>query len=351
MIKYTDIQPYIAKKLISEHVHPENSDVRIFNYTQKCQYSKAWDDVTLQCRGLILDIKTNAVLARPFPKFFNYEEYIKEGKKLPAETPFVTKKMDGSLGILYWLNGTPRIATRGSFVSDQAVWATKWLHENVKHLDGLENYNTPLFEIIYPANRVVVGYDFSGLVYLGSIDVVTGHLYFNSYMLPKSIKPAEEIQLSVRDLLKLQVPNEEGFVLYYPSNGLRLKIKFKEYVRLHKIVTGVSEIGIWELLKDGKDFEDILNKVPDEFFHWVDSVVTRLRRDMKKIHGEAMFIYDEVRKLPTRKEQALAIMERNKALAGIVFALLDEEGKKAKAISWGMVRPRVQKQFKVDIDA
>lgn len=69
-IDYQTIKPYIEKKLISEQAHPENPDVRIFNYTQTCQFDKKWDEVTMQCRGLIMNIKTGEILARPFPNFF-----------------------------------------------------------------------------------------------------------------------------------------------------------------------------------------------------------------------------------------------------------------------------------------
>jgi len=125
-MKYDEIKPYIEKKLVSEQVHPEDPDIRIFNYTQTVQFSKAWDDVTRQCRGLILNVKTGEVLARPFPKFFNYGEHIQNAWTIPDEVPIISEKLDGSLGILYSLNGKSWIATRGSFMSDQAIWATEW---------------------------------------------------------------------------------------------------------------------------------------------------------------------------------------------------------------------------------
>lgn len=61
----------------------------------------------------------------------------------------------------------------------------------------------------------------------------------------------------------MDTPNEEGFVLHYPGTDLRLKIKFPEYVRLHKIVTGVSEIGIWEYMRDGKSMKELIENVPE----------------------------------------------------------------------------------------
>jgi len=47
----------------------------IYNYTEKAAYDRVWNDVTSQCRGLIIDVATSRVVARPFPKFFNYGEH------------------------------------------------------------------------------------------------------------------------------------------------------------------------------------------------------------------------------------------------------------------------------------
>ncbi len=69
----------------------------------------------------------------------------------------VYEKMDGSLGILYWIDDKPFLATRGAFESEQAIKGTELLrkHQNLNKLN--RNY-TYLFEIIYPSNRIVVDY-------------------------------------------------------------------------------------------------------------------------------------------------------------------------------------------------
>src|SRR5271156_1066714 len=114
--------------------------LRIYNYTHLAQYDgKAWGDGTIDyCRGLIVDNEDN-IIARPFKKFHNLNtasmpETLVEN--LPLELPEITKKMDGSLGIWY-PDGTPAgaIATRGSFTSPQALWATKWWKMHVAKFD------------------------------------------------------------------------------------------------------------------------------------------------------------------------------------------------------------------------
>lgn len=357
---YDQIKPYIESGLVSEQAHPVNADIKIFNYTQKCQFAREWNDVTKQCRGLIMNTATGEILARPFPKFFNYQEHVAHGWEIPSEIPVITEKLDGSLGILYWIPGdaAPWIATRGSFVSEQAQWATKWFRNNV-HSANIPKKWTHLFEIIYPENRIVVSYDFTGLVLISirsveypSTEIELHDTIFKQFCPDMRIaKRIEWQQGGIMKLAELDEPNSEGFVLYYPVAGIRMKIKFPEYVRLHRLVTGISEIAIWEYLRDGKGLDDLLEKVPDEFFKWVTQVENRLRADFATLWGKAQMAVQMIgNEKHTRKEQAIWIMENAKKVSSAVFCLLDGEDQKAVNTIWKMVRPHGRSGFKVDID-
>jgi RNA ligase len=112
-------------------------------------------------------------VARPFPKFFNYGEQPDEDTRRLGQPFTLSEKVDGSLGIHYRWNGTDGIATRGSFHSPQAQWATAALADSppVRFDYG----RTHLFEIVYPENRIVVDYgDRAELVYLATLDWRTG---------------------------------------------------------------------------------------------------------------------------------------------------------------------------------
>ncbi len=114
MIKNIDIgllQQMIAEKMVNVTKHP-SADLWLYNYSQKCQYEKCWNEITLQCRGLILDSDFK-IVARPFGKFFNLEEHTPD--QIPALPFDVFDKMDGSLAITYWIDDIPHIATRGSY--------------------------------------------------------------------------------------------------------------------------------------------------------------------------------------------------------------------------------------------
>ena len=117
---------------IMMHKH-EIFDLYIIKYTKICNAMKIWNDATEKCRGIIVDNDYN-IVARSFPKFYNYEEY-DDTSLIPTNLSFnVYEKLDGSLGILYWYNDVPYIATAGSFNSDQAIHATELLHTKYRNI-------------------------------------------------------------------------------------------------------------------------------------------------------------------------------------------------------------------------
>src|SRR6218665_3128285 len=133
----------IANDYINVQKHPR-ADLYIYNYSAKAQYDRVWNEWTLACRGLIMNADYE-VEARPFKKFFNWGEIVTQ--VIPQEPFEIYEKMDGSLGILYWIDEIPYIATRGSFNSDQAKVATEMLHTTyATSIPRLDKTKTYLFE-------------------------------------------------------------------------------------------------------------------------------------------------------------------------------------------------------------
>ena len=65
------LEKYVAEGWLISQVHP-TIPLTIYNYSQATQYEAHWDEVTLQCRGLVVD-DMGTIVARPFKKFFNIE--------------------------------------------------------------------------------------------------------------------------------------------------------------------------------------------------------------------------------------------------------------------------------------
>lgn len=298
----------IEERWVNVQKHP-SKDLYIFNYSKSAQYEKVWNEVTLQCRGLILDKEWN-IVARPFLKFFNYEELAPEVVAEREKMSFqVWEKMDGSLGISYAIDGKVQIATRGSFASDQAVMANKILEKYPKIQEHYDEKFTFLFEIIYPENRIVVDYgQEEALVLLAIVDNDTGQeIDIEEYARIMEVRTPEKFDMpSIGELIALRANgkvNFEGFIVKF-NDGFRMKLKMEEYVRLHSIVTGINSRNIWEYLKNRMPMENLLNAVPDEFYLWVEDTVKKLKEERMKILKTCEIDYQKISSTMNRKEVA-----------------------------------------------
>ncbi len=329
------LEQLIRDKYVSVQKHPQ-AELYIYNYTPLTQFDRNWNEITLACRGLILDREYN-IIARPFPKFFNLEEH--QNKEIPREPFEVYNKLDGSLGILYWLAGKPKIATRGSFSSEQAEIGTKILERKYQSIfSQLNPEHTYLFEIIYPKNRIVVDYgNTKDLILLSIRKTKTGEelpLENIGFPLVERYDGITEIAT----LKKLEQSNREGFVIRFAS-GFRVKVKFEEYVRLHRLVTQLSSKSIWELLANNRSLETILDNVPDEWYDWVKKVDRNFQEQYSAIEAECQRVF---KVFPLRKEAAEYYQKQK--YPGILFAMLDK--KDYSQIIWKMLKPKFSKAFK-----
>lgn len=346
-IDFALLEQYRDNGLITIRKHPDG-DLFIHNYTPKVQYDRLWDDVTCLCRGLITDGQGN-IKARGFAKFKNLQEHTPEEILSWHGKPYtVTTKLDGSIGILYFRpTGGLAIATRGSFVSEQAQWATEFLHR--RYPDFCQRYQdripddqvwTWLFEIIYPANKIVVDYgQREDLVLLAVVNNETGD-EVPYHGLPTVAKcfakgmPVVERFDGDWQALPDHIDNEEGFVIafHHTVPPTRVKSKFDSYVRLHKVLSYATEHGIWECLKDGVGLDMFLENVPDEFYGWVRKVETRLRSAYTLIQSTCE---EDFKVLETRKDTALYY--KTCQYPSVLFAMLD--GKPIERIIWKMLEP------------
>jgi RNA ligase len=346
------LEKYYEDGLLYKQTHP-TLPLTIWNYTPKVQYENIWDEITLQCRGMVTDDNGN-VVARPFKKFFNIEE----GKHTPTSEFEVYEKMDGSLGILFNYEGEWVFATRGSFTSEQSVKGFEMLQKY--DYQKLHKDYTYLFEIIYNENRIVVKYLFEDLVLLGMINTETGyevdlHHEGNDMRLKNLIHNLEFKVVKqydgIEDYTKLKSlidNNAEGFVIRF-SNGDRMKIKGEEYLRLHKIMTNVSTTGIWEMLSNGDNVNELLKDVPDEFYKKIQNYVRDLKYNYVQISEMAGKLHDgfrygkynDVDPEPTKKEFAEFVFKQQKVLHPVMFAMWDK--KKYDKIIWNILKPEFEK--------
>ena len=332
LIDPTILAADIADGFVAVTPHP-TLPLFIHNYTQRAQWENHWTDATMNCRGLVCHADGN-IIARPFKKFFNYDQLT----DIPAEPFEVFEKLDGSLGIVFWYGDKWHIATRGSFTSDQAIKAESMM----QHISASGRGDLTLcFEIIYPENRIVVDYGGNeSLVLLAAIHNESGDEVAYDELDQWYDGPiAKRYPFTSIDQIKaINTPNSEGFVIRWQS-GLRCKIKMAEYVRLHKLVTGLNVKAVWEHLKAGIPLEVMLDNVPDEFMAWVRSVAAELQ---SKYTGIAVAAKNAYKDFPTRRE--FAEYHTKGPFPDLMFAMLDK--KPYADMIWKRIKPAGNTVFK-----
>lgn len=364
---------------VNKQVHP-TLPLAILNYTHKTQGNRYWTQVTRQCRGLIYNTLSNNIVARGFNKFFN----IGEDGGVTLERFFrlrrdghrirIYEKLDGSMGILWQFIGTDGVrhvgvATRGSFTSPQAVWATDWLKERIRLSGSISwSYNlTPVVEIIYPENRIVVKYDQAGLVLLGMVvsdgteaTAISVRQWAANNGLPMVRSYAGK---GLAGLAQETRPNFEGYVISTDSSQpVRAKIKMAEYCRLHKLITGWNAKSLWEYMKDGKNVDELINDetLPEHFKTWVKLGHTELSSRYKTLEIDAKdaFVgvvnklfarFPDANATPIpRKTWAWHIGRCGAGLSPILFKMLDNED--YSSIIWDRIKPKGNVPFLQDTE-
>lgn len=375
---------------VKVQLHPTRP-LAIYNYTPKTQFERAWNDVTRACRGLIVNFETEEVVARPFPKFFNYGEDTST-LDLDAQVT-VTDKADGSLGIIYKMPGDGNgysVATRGSFTSEQAV-------EAILMMDDLYSGWTPpdgvtvLVEIIYPENRIVLDYDGAReLRLIEALWIDRGWPIASDPLVTARVLdwPGPFVQpLGTMAMGKaLQIPpraNAEGIVARYLDTDTRIKIKQADYVALHRVLTKTSARTIWEylavdacrdvidpakpkhwgsrlgvnpqraqeILSLGDEWRDrLLASTPDEFVEWFNEVVDRLYcqvRTLRSWVAERTSELVDVARGPDHEFKRAVFFDVARRVEPERWGLLarDLDGQDYTTDIWKHVRPGVETPF------
>jgi RNA ligase len=339
------LERYYNEGWLIKQTHTE-LPLTIWNYSQSTQYAGKWDEVTLMTRGLVTDNETGEIVGRPFKKFFNQDQ----NKHTPTKDFEVYSKEDGSLIIAFQYKGKWVIASRGSFTSEQAIAAEKLFYKLEYHQKFDNEEYTHLFEYCSDWNRIVVKYDTERLILLGmvenktgddlNIDILASNFFQKEMGFVDIVKKYDGIT-DYTTLKGMVGDNEEGFVIRF-SNGDRCKIKGEEYLRLHRIMTNISTVSIWETLSSGGSMEDILKDVPDEFFDKVTEVIKDLLIRFDNIRKDYIqYFTDIVFKIGIEDRRLFAEEARRYNHSSILFALLDR--KSINPIIWRIVKPEWKK--------
>jgi len=95
----------------------------ILNYSQID--SPKTDPIVRECRGLVLNTEDHSLVARAFPRFFNWGEVADEMPLFNWDKSVALEKVDGSLLLFYHFDGEWRVNTRGSY-ANMGMFNTEW---------------------------------------------------------------------------------------------------------------------------------------------------------------------------------------------------------------------------------
>lgn len=361
-----------------ERRHHTEFPLDLLCYSRKCVHENVWDKATSLCRGIIITRGQDGgeIIARPFEKFHNYgsevsmsplvgEDPLPEDFRLLTTPPVVWEKMDGFMCTLYRWENKDYIASKGSFHSIHAKWATAQIRAKFgDRLPLVLGGKTLVFEGLHRDLRIVIDYkERQELVLLAVIDNETGAEYstesLESVAMELGFNTPLNFQLTIEQARAASLGDgkcdEEGYVLTWYRDGVppfRLKVKFIEYLRLHRMVTGVSPKRIWEVLatEQSTELKEYLSQSTPWFSDFVQKWIKALRVEYGRLHGEAhtrfqcaQIMLKDYSQRNWDKPHSIrkAYAERfttpeNKEFSSILFAMLD--GKQIAPVIWRMVR-------------
>lgn len=371
---------YLNVSKLADHIKNGVVDVRlhdtlplaIYCYSKRATFDQIWDDITCKTRGLIVEIDTLTIIARPFEKFFNLNHNGRPETELTElvkrkDFPVLFDKPDGSMGTYWRYKNHFGVATKGSFHSEQAEWATKWLYERLTKIPDSSLVGawpvgyTPVFEIIAQSvQHHVVHYlpnEDNQLLLLALVNNETGaemgpvnlKLWANINGL-ETVEFWDETKLSLYEAMTYDRPNKEGYVAVWYRDGqtpLRVKIKHQEFLKLQKIAHHTTPKTIFQALRDEPKYSGIIDEalqfgspfLQSQVKDWIkqfNDEYTRLITDARELFKHALTC------TTGRKEFAEFVIGTNKALAGACFNLLDEREMNLSETIWDLVEPLVK---------
>jgi len=325
LTEYLDVKKlrqHISTGLVTERFH-DTLPLAIYCYGKKAVFGNHWDDVTTKTRGLIVDIETNEIIARPYEKFFAVGQNIDTDIAVAEADekygpPVITEKVNGCLGT-FWRYGIHwGIASKGSFHSPHAEFATKWMADHIEHHGKLifpEGY-TPVFEIIcQEVQPHVIKYAQDGLVLLDFIKLDTGEELGRDdviqYAFRNDLWYSVTFHKTLPEALSTDSDELEGYVATYNRPGqtpLKVKIKFPTFLKNRKAF--YEELRLKEKPQDTNKYAEIFTEAS-----------TMLR--------------DALVSCTTRKEFAEFFQRSNPKLTPVCFAMMDERDH--KKVIWRII--------------
>ncbi len=327
----------LASELGIKVTRHETLPLVILNYDQI--ESPKTHPIVRECRGLVLHAETHELVARSFPRFFNWGEVREEMDNFDFSDFHTLSKEDGSLVVLYYFDGQWRANTRGSFGLDnmqyseftwQDAFAKALKVKSIKDLNLVKELSY-VCEFCSPWNKIVRRYTEPKMYLLTvfhkekeldqpSVDSLSVDAKFSR---PEryNFRSIEEIT----DFLKKMEKDDATYegVVICDKKFNRWKVKSATYLGLHKLK------GEGDNLFNPKHLVPfILAGEEDElltYFPEVKDVYNLYKMKVEEAYASLVALWKEHWQIESQKDFALSIGKT--PFTGILFTLRKQYGK------------------------
>lgn len=281
------LNEYIEQGYIRVAPHP-TKPLKIYNYTQKTQFEGFWNEITMECRGLVLDDNYAVVIKCP-KKFFNQGEPYAEEVNL--KNAYVTEKLDGYyISVRYDSEYGLIVTSRGSFDNKYVDAAKKLLEGKQFITDG-----SYFFELCqnFPGDEgiIVAKHETPRIVMWGKRDNWNLWKYnlIGEEML--GFEVAHWFSPFSDELKEYLKGNVERIVAIDLDTYKMVKIKTDWYLERHRLISDCTKKRVWELLRDGEKVSalDIPDEMMPQMLEWEKELMEAFSCEISKV--EALYLH------------------------------------------------------------
>lgn len=274
-----------------------------------------YDGFYRECRSIVIDVINDYIVLAPFSKFFNINELEETSleniqKKIEnAKTVEFSDKLDGSMQTATWYD--EKIVMAGSqAINPDKSWRLQDGYRMIHDFPGYEQMlkdhqdMTFIFEYISLKDAHVVKYtkEQEGLYLIGIRNNLTGKessyntviVTAHAYGVPTTKVFDKTLDVIMTELDDKSSDEAEGFVINV--DGYRVKLKYNDYVHIHKALSKLSSINLIIRSIADNQYDDLLSKLPIAYHEDVNKVATIVVNYIKKTEGEIREYYNEAPK-------------------------------------------------------
>lgn len=314
------------------------------------------DDITIKFNEQNKIFRSSIWTTDGYPVSLGYRKFVNYGEQ-PAFEPLdindknlsFPTKLDGSCLIVSKFNNELIIRTRQTIdariANENGAEIDYLIKKYPKAFDNwyLDNGASCIYEWTTPSNIIVLRYSNEPELWLTGIIKHSDYSYSSQRTLDSAAKilgvnRGKNYYFNSFEEMKNTVEafsDQEGVVIYSADGQTLKKIKSLKYLYLHKLKSKLNSIenliefflanncvdeeSLTYVLLQNLDFE-IINMIKDD-----GKKVVEAYNYARNIILDTIIFIEKIRPLPTRKEQAVKILEYDKTHSWLSFAFLDRK--------------------------